>query len=103
VHDPLGSSALRNPARIKPKGRPSEKEKRRKPLVELREKANKKRRKNAPEPKKKKEVVVKTKRAARPKKFPYFGDEGNSVKEWECMALAKQMNAMKDAGIELKL
>jgi hypothetical protein len=55
---PPGSSALRNPSRIKPKGRPSKKEKRRKPLVELREEANKKRRKNTAEPKKKKEVVM---------------------------------------------
>jgi hypothetical protein len=33
--DDPDSSMLRNPARIKPKGRPSEKEKRRKPLIEL--------------------------------------------------------------------
>jgi hypothetical protein len=49
---------LRNLARIQPKGRPSDKEKRRNPLVELREEANKKRRKNTAEPKKKKEVVM---------------------------------------------
>jgi hypothetical protein len=94
---------LRNPAQIKPKGHPSKKEKRRKPLVELREEANKKRRKNIAKLKKKKEVVPKTRERARPKKCSYCGDEGHIVKECEYMAVAKQMNAMKDAGVELKL
>jgi hypothetical protein len=94
---------LRNPARIKPKGHLSKKEKRRKPLVELREEANKRRRKNIVEPKKKKEVLPKTKRAARPKKCPYCETEGHIVKECEYMAVEKQMHAMKDAGVKLKL
>ncbi|KAM0838672.1 hypothetical protein ACQ4PT_060833 [Festuca glaucescens] len=58
------TNSLRNPARVKPKGRPSEKEKRRKPLIELRDEANKKRRKKAEEPKKKES---KPKRKARVK------------------------------------
>jgi hypothetical protein len=42
---------LWNPPRAKPKGHPKEKEKRHKPLVELREEAKKKRQKKAAEPK----------------------------------------------------
>jgi hypothetical protein len=72
-------------------------------LIELRDEANKKRKKKAAEPKKKKEVATKLKRPARPKKCPYCGDEGHTVKECEYIALEKQMNAMKEAGVELKL
>ncbi|KAM0898756.1 hypothetical protein ACQ4PT_021737 [Festuca glaucescens] len=47
AQDTPATSNLRNPTIIKPKGRPSEKEQRRKPLIELRDEANKKRRKKA--------------------------------------------------------
>jgi hypothetical protein len=94
---------LCNLARIKPKVRPSEKEKRRKPLIELRDEANKKRKKKAAKLKKKREVATKPKRPARPKKCPYCGNEGHMVKECEYIALAKQMNAMKEVGVVFKL
>ncbi|KAM0896406.1 hypothetical protein ACQ4PT_023222 [Festuca glaucescens] len=66
-------------ARVKPKGCPSEKEKRRKPLIELRDEANKKRQKMAEEPNKKKEP--KPKRKARVKKCRFCNEEGHVVNE----------------------
>jgi hypothetical protein len=94
-------NSLRNPARVKPKGRPSEKEKRKKPLIELRDEANKKRRKKAEEPKKKKEP--KPKRKARVKKCPFCNEEGHAVNQCELMVLAKELKATRDAAVELKL
>jgi hypothetical protein len=55
--DDPDNSMLRIPARIKPKGHPSEKEKRRKPLIELRDEAKKKRMMKAAEPKKKRRLL----------------------------------------------
>ncbi|KAM0846445.1 hypothetical protein ACQ4PT_055647 [Festuca glaucescens] len=81
VDEAHGSGNLRNSPRNKPKGRPKETEKRHKPLVELREDANKKREKKASEPKSKKEPAPKLKR----------------------MKLARQADEAKAAGVELRL
>ncbi|KAM0930284.1 hypothetical protein ACQ4PT_001033 [Festuca glaucescens] len=89
AQDTPASSNLRNPARIKPKGRPSEKEQRSKSLIELRDEANKKRRKKAEEPKKKKEP--KPKRQPRIKKCPFCKEEGHPLKECELMKIAKEV------------
>lgn len=91
---------LRNPERRKPKGRPSEAEKRRKPLVELRADANKKRQKKNTEPKKKKEAV---KRKSRVKKCPYCNEEGHTVQECKYMKAAMAMDANEAAELELRL
>ena len=72
---------LRNPARVKPKGRPKLKEQRRKPLTELREEANVKKRKKAAAPKVANKDVSKPKRQKRVKKCPICYDEGHTVKE----------------------
>lgn len=101
--DAPATSELRNPARVKPKGRPSEKEKRRKPLVELREEANKKRQKKAAEAKTKKEGVPKAKRKPRVKKCPFCQVEGHTVQECKDMVLAQQMYAERTAGADLRL
>lgn len=79
AQDVAPSSTLKKPPRTKPKGRPKEKEKRRKPLLELRDEANKRRRKKQSEPKKPKER--KPKRAVRPMKCPYCNEEGHTVQE----------------------
>ncbi|KAM0850814.1 hypothetical protein ACQ4PT_052830 [Festuca glaucescens] len=94
-------SNLRNPTRVKPKGSPSEKEQRRKPLVELRDEANKKRKKRAKEPKVMKEP--KPKRPARKKKCPFCNEEGHNLKQCEYMLLAKQFKDAKDAELEKTL
>ncbi|KAM0857852.1 hypothetical protein ACQ4PT_048215 [Festuca glaucescens] len=70
VDEAHGSGNLQNPPRNKPKGHPKEIEKRHKPLVELRDEANKKRQKKASEPKSKKEPAAKVKRKARVKNVP---------------------------------
>jgi hypothetical protein len=93
---------LRNPPRANPKGRPKEKEKRHKPLVELREEAKKKRQKKAAEPKQQK-PVDNNKKNTRVKKCPYCNEEGHTVQTCSWMQLAKEADAMRTAGIELKL
>ncbi|KAM0879653.1 hypothetical protein ACQ4PT_034093 [Festuca glaucescens] len=98
-----GSSKLRNPPRNKAKGRPKETEKIHKPLVELRDEADKKRQKKASEPKSKKEPAAKLKRKARVKKCPYCNEEGHTVQECEWMKLAKQADDARAAGVELRL
>ncbi|KAK1695366.1 hypothetical protein QYE76_012063 [Lolium multiflorum] len=98
AHETPSISNLRNPTRLKPKGRPKEKEQRRKPLVELRDEANKKRKKRAEEPKVMKEP--KPKRQARKKKCPFCSEEGHNLKECEYMVLAKQFKDAKDAELE---
>jgi hypothetical protein len=95
------SSSLKNPPRTKPKGRPKEKEKCQKPLIELREEANEKRRKQNMEPKKPKEP--KQKRAARPKKCPYCGEEGHIVQECKYMAAALARKEDRARGVDLRL
>ena len=92
---------MQNPPRAKPKGRPKETEKRRKPLTELLADANKKRKKKATEPKKPKEK--KPKRAARKKKCPYCGEEGHTVQECLYMKVALEQKAAMEAGTELHL
>ncbi|KAK1611351.1 hypothetical protein QYE76_044487 [Lolium multiflorum] len=95
AHETPSNSNLRNPTRVKPKGRPKEKEQRRKPLVELRDEANKKRKKKAEEPKVMKEP--KPKRQYRKKKCPFCNEEGHTLKECEYMVLAKQFKDAKDS------
>jgi hypothetical protein len=90
---PPSSSTLRIPARVKPKGCPSEKEKRLKPLIELREEANKRRKTKAAESKTGKAEVGKTKRKTRAKNCLYCNDEGHTVKECKYMLAALQMKA----------
>jgi hypothetical protein len=90
---PPSSSNLRIPARVKPKGCPSEKEKRLKPLIELREEANKRRKTKAAESKTGKAEVDKTKRKTRAKNCLYCNDEGHTVKECKYMLAALQMKA----------
>src|SRR4051812_35566161 len=51
AEDATTNQNVKNPPRTKPKGRPKFNEPRRKPLVELRDDANKKRRKKESEPK----------------------------------------------------
>ena len=103
----LGSSKLKNPPRKKPKGCPKVSEKRHKPLVELRDEANKKRQKKASEPKTKKEPVAKTKRNARVKKCPYCFEEGHTLQDCDWMKIAKQVSVDSakavDAGVQLRL
>ena len=101
VDEAQGSGNLRNPPRNKPKGRPKETEKRHKPLIELREEANKKRQKKASEPKTKKEPAMK--RKARVKKCPYRNEEGHTIQECTWMKLARQADEARDAGVELRL
>ncbi|KAM0866695.1 hypothetical protein ACQ4PT_042476 [Festuca glaucescens] len=98
-----GNGNLRNPPRNKPKGCPKETEKRHKPLVELRDEANKKRQKKASEPKSKKEPAAKVKRKARVKKCPYCNEEGHTIQECMWMKLARQADEAKAAGVELRL
>jgi hypothetical protein len=98
AHETPSNSNLRNPTRVKPKGRPKEKEQRRKPLVELRDEANKKRKKKAEEPKVMKEP--KPKRQYRKKKCPFCNEEGHTLKECEYMVLAKQFKDAKDSELE---
>lgn len=95
------TSMLQNPPRTKPKGRPKESEKRRKPLIELREEANKKRRKKASEPKKQKEP--KPPRKYRKKKCPYCNEEGHTVQDCKYMKVALAKDAEKEAGVDLHL
>jgi hypothetical protein len=105
--DAAASSILKNPPRTKPKGRPKEKEKRRKPLVELRDEANKKRKKKQDEPKNPKKP--RAKRVARKKKCPYCGEEGHTVQECKYMrvAMAREAEMVREAemaaGVELTL
>nr|XP_051190554.1 uncharacterized protein LOC127303882 [Lolium perenne] len=101
VDEAQGSGNLRNPPRNKPKGRPKETEKRHKPLIELREEANKKRQKKASEPKTKKEPAMK--RKARVKKCLYCNEEGHTIQECTWMKLARQADEARDAGVELRL
>nr|XP_051219333.1 uncharacterized protein LOC127336545 [Lolium perenne] len=101
VDEAQGSGNLRNPPRNKPKGRPKETEKRHKPLIELREEANKKRQKKASEPKTKKEPAMK--RKARVKKCPYCNEEGHTIQECTWMKLARQADEARAAGVELRL
>ncbi|KAK1648197.1 hypothetical protein QYE76_066002 [Lolium multiflorum] len=98
AHETPSNNNLRNPTRVKPKGRPKEKEQRRKPLVELRDEANKKRKKRAEEPKVMKES--KPKRQYRKKKCPFCNEEGHNLKECEYMVLAKQFKDAKDSELE---
>ena len=83
------SSNLRNPARVKPKGRPKLKEQRRKPLVELRDEAAAKRRKKAKEPKTEPKNVSKKPRKKRVKKCPFCYEEGHTLKDCGHMKAAK--------------
>lgn len=94
------SSTLKNPARVKPKGRPTEKSKRNKPLVELRDEANAKRRKKAQETKKKQTDATPKKKKPRKQKCPYCNEEGHTVKQCVSMEALIAGNAAK---IELKL
>jgi hypothetical protein len=98
AEDVVTSSMLKNPPRKKPKGHPKEKEKRRKPLIELRDEAKEKRRKKQNEPKN-----PKTKRVARKKKCPYCNEEGHTMQERKYMRIALAREAEMAAGVELKL
>ena len=86
AHD---SSKLRNPARVKPKGRPKLKEQRRKPLVELRAEEAAKRRKKDKEPKTEPKNATKKPRRKRVKKCPFCYEEGHTLQECEHMKAAK--------------
>ncbi|KAM0847475.1 hypothetical protein ACQ4PT_054985 [Festuca glaucescens] len=103
VDEAHGSGNLQNPPRNKPKGRPKETEKRHKPLVELRDEANKKRQKKTSEPKSKKKPAAKVKRKARVKKCPYYNEEGHTIQECTWMKLTRQADEEKAAGVELRL
>jgi hypothetical protein len=101
TQDVGASSELKNPARRKPKGRPKEKSKRRKPLTELREEANKKRKKQKGEPKK--PVEPKTKRKARTKKCAWCNEEGHAVQDCKEMRIAVAREAGRNEDVELRL
>ena len=91
---------MKNPARVKPKGRRTEKSKRNKPLIELQDEVNAKRRKKAQEkkvqePKKKQADASKTKRQPRAKKCPYCHEEGHVIADCIYMKALLAGNAAK--------
>ena len=96
-----GPAILKNPARVKPASRPKLKEKRRKPLIELREEAAAKRRKKATEPKKQK--VPRQPRQKRTKKCPFCSEEGHVVQDCKYYKAKVERDAELAAGAELRL
>jgi hypothetical protein len=95
------SSSLKNPPRTKPKGHPKEKEKRWKPLIELREEANEKRRKQMMD--QRNQRSRNKKREARPKKCPYCGEKGHTVQECKYMVAALAREEERARGVDLRL
>ena len=102
-NDAPDSSKLKNPTRVKPAGRPKLKEQRRKPLIELREDANAKRRKKASEAKTEKKKVPKQTRKKRVKKCPFCSEEGHVVQDCLYMKAKLARDAELAAGAELTL
>jgi hypothetical protein len=80
-----------------------QRKKRIKPLIELREEANKRRKTKAAESKIGKAKVGKTKRKTRAKKCQYCNDEGHTIKECKYMLAVLQMKADREAGVHLGL
>ena len=97
-----GGSNLRNPARVKPAGRPTLKEQRRKPLIELRQEATAKRSKKANEPKTDKKVP-KEPRKKRVKRCPFCNEEGHVVQDCKYYKAKQARDAELAAGAELRL
>jgi len=99
AQDDVPSSMLKNPSRVKPKGRPKEKSVRRKQLVEIRDEKNAKRRKKAQEgelhPTEKKTKKATTKRKPRAQKCPYCHEEGHTVQQCVLFQAMMSGNAAK--------